>query len=371
MIITHVLESLSPNGGGLPAAVKEIAYQQSLLGYDVHIVCIVKHSFNKVSEGIKLNSINVFDSEQYKKHLECSRVDIIHIHGIWNIQALQLLYLAKKHGAKTIISCHGQLMPALLNSDGFLKRIKKKFYVHTILSFFYRYIDVVHSVCKQEELTLKQIFYRARHVSIYNYIDSLLFKNKVELFSPVAWESSRYVTFLGRIEARKGLENFIKSFSVYARNVTNTKIKIKIVGPVDDESFSSLLSDIISENNLDNKVLMQGPVYGLDKIGVMEASSFICLPSFSEVVGLVNIEGALMRRVVITTPNANIPEIGENGGCIIENNIDSFYNIFSWIDNLEYNEYAKRATSLYEWALRDFSKEKITQQWISLFSEFK
>lgn len=371
MIITHVLESLSPNGGGLPAAVKEIAYQQSLLGHDVHIVCIVKNSFNKVSEDIKLETIKIFDGGEYKKHLEFNRVDIIHIHGVWNMHALQLLYFAKKNGAKTIVSCHGQLMPALLNSDGFLKKLKKKFYVHTILSYFSSYIDVVHSVCNQEKLILKQLFYRARHISIYNYIDSLFFNNGVELLSPTEWESYRYVTFVGRIEARKGLENFIRSFSVYVRNVTNTKIKIKIVGPVDDENFASLLIDIISENNLENKVLMQGPVYGLDKIGVMEASNFICLPSFSEVVGLVNIEGALMRRVVITTSNANIPEIGVHGGCIIENNIDSFCNTFSWIDNLEYSEYAKRATSLYEWASRDFSKEKITQQWISFFSEFE
>lgn len=365
MIITHVLDSLSLKGGGLPAAVKALAYQQTQLGIVVNIVC-----FNVDSNQINNCGIKIFSEHEYVDELIFNKVDIIHIHGVWNFRSLLLLRRAKARGIITILSAHGQLMPTLLNSDKLNKKIKKKFYIKTLLSIVHKYVDVIHSICNEEEKVLKKVFYKSKHVSIFNYIDNefILSSCCSELYSRSKWEKEKVITFIGRIEPRKGLGNLVLSFIEYKKKFPKTKISINIVGPVDDYEHLGFLNKVISESISDGSILISGPVYGKDKVKLIENSSFICLPSYSEVIGLVNIEGALMKRVVITTHQAHIPEIGMHGGYIIDNDIDIIISLLDVIERLTYEDYVNRAISLNEWAMLSFNKESINKKWIDLFT---
>lgn len=369
MIITHVLESLSPNGGGLPAAVKELACQQANAGLSVNVVSIADDDV-LCSLKKRYNNVNFFSLNQYKIYAKTNKVNITHIHGLWCLRVLAMLYEAKKNGGITILSVHGQLMPCLLHNDSLLKKIKKIVYINSILKYCAQYADVIHSVCHEESIVLKKIFKNARHVSIYNYIDSELLSSgkNSEAISIDEWNNSINVTFIGRIESRKGLENLLKGFISYKKEMPATRIKINIVGPVDDNKYLVGLKKLISYHKLKTDVFFKSALYGEDKISLIKASSFICLPSYSEVVGLANIEGALMNRVVITTPYANISEIGVNGGYIIDNGVNDCHAIFCAIEKLSYSEYKDRASRLHKWAVASFDTFIINECWLNLFN---
>jgi hypothetical protein len=81
------------------------------------------------------------------------------------------------------------------------------------------------------------------------------------------------------------------------------------------------------------------------------------------VVGLVNIEGALAGKIVITTPQAGIPEISSFGGVICENDVSALNSMLYEIYQLSDEEYLLRAKNLQRWALDNFNKSKILIEW--------
>jgi glycosyltransferase involved in cell wall biosynthesis len=89
-----------------------------------------------------------------------------------------------------------------------------------------------------------------------------------------------------------------------------------------------------------------GPLYGQDRLKAYLDSFAVCLPSFSEVVGLVNIEAALLGRLVITTRYAGINEIEDYGGIICDNNIQTLQVALNNLQNLSQKEYLKRCAEL-------------------------
>lgn len=368
MIITHVLASLSPSGGGLPAAVKELACQQANAGLSVNVVSIADDDILSTLKE-RYSNVNFFSLNQYKVYTKINKVNMTHIHGLWSVKMLAMLYEAKKNGGLTILSAHGQLMPCLLHNDSLLKKLKKIIYINSVLKYYSQYADVIHSVCHEELIVLKKIFKSAQHVSIYNYIDSELLSSgkNSEVISFEEWNNSIYVTFIGRIESRKGLENLLKGFISYKNQKPTTRIKLNIVGPVDDNKCLVRLKKLISFHKLQTDVFIKKALYGEGKISLIKASSFICLPSYSEVVGLANIEGALMNRVVITTPYANISEVGINGGYIIENGVNDCHAMFGVIEQLSYSEYKDRASRLNKWAVASFDTYVINENWLKLF----
>jgi hypothetical protein len=111
------------------------------------------------------------------------------------------------------------------------------------------------------------------------------------------------------------------------------------------------------------------PVYGDNRFNLFHNSYVTCLPSFSEVIGLVNIESALMGRLVITTPYAGIDEMANEGGIICGNDLKSLQIALKAVMNLSQVEYNLRSESLRTWALDNFSPEIIMQRWATQIDE--
>lgn len=356
MNILHFLESLDPKGGGLPASVKDLQCRQIANGNIVDIVTKYKTTDSK-SEYTLLSDI------KDKKAL-MSNYNVVHIHGVWDYSLLEMAKKAKASGCKVIVSFHGQLMPNLLCSDTKFRKFKKIVYKKIILDSYIKYVDVIHSVCPAERAVLSKEYPDQFQKSIYNYVDASLIDMEVALIEKDNWSNNKVITFLGRVEPRKGVLNLIHAVV----DCFESGYTVNIVGPVEDEEFLKKINEAVDSSNSKCKINIFPALYGSDKIDILLKSHFVCLPSYSEVVGLVNIEASLLKRCVITTYQANIDDIGLYGGFLMDPTIDSISKTLTDVSELTYEDYSRRCLELHNWSLSNFHYSVIDKQWQELLN---
>lgn len=122
--------------------------------------------------------------------------------------------------------------------------------------------------------------------------------------------SGRKIVFsLGRLVPYKGFSNLILA----ARNLPDDYlVVIAGSGPLEKE-----LKDLISDNNLESKVIMLGRISNRDRDAWMAVASVFCLPSVekTEAFGIVLIEAMSVGLPIVTTkiPGSGTSWVNENG----------------------------------------------------------
>lgn len=363
MRIIHLLETLDKSGGGLPAAVVSLAKQQSRLGNDVEILT-ASETASKNDQHNPIHSQTLVTRESGSNLL--LQADICHLHGVWNAKLWKAALQLRSKGSKIVVSPHGQLMKSLLKSDSITKKIKKRTYSLLLLNQYIKHAAMIHAVCDDERDQLKSTYANKLVCTIPNYIDDIIWNASAEILAEECWGKKLVITYLGRIDARKGVLDLVKAVTKtsFARSVT-----LQIVGPVEDQSTICDIKKFAESNSTDNTITISPPVYGEEKINVYRDSAVLCLPSYSEVIGLVNIEASLMRRMVMTTYNANITEIGEQGGILIHPGSAHIATEISHISKMKYEDYLHSCNSLYAWARKSFSPEVIDRKWTEALND--
>ena len=95
------------------------------------------------------------------------------------------------------------------------------------------------------------------HGKTYVTYDNLNFDN----FPLIQKEKTMQIGMLGNIEPRKGVLDFIKHFG----NMNLSDIKLSIAGKAKDTKYYGEIKEYISENNLENKIFIEGYVEDLNK----------------------------------------------------------------------------------------------------------
>lgn len=372
MIILHVIESLNPSGGGLPAAVKSLAREQVLKGHDVYILsCFSRLRYDCIDDIKSLNtlylddymgsnSFNFFAKKQiWRKVFEAVKPNVCHLHGIWTPSFINASDVLHKLGIPNIVTVHGQLMPSLLQADNLSKKIKKFLYFKIFAFRIIKKANLVHAVCQAEADVLAKITCSKKIRIIYNFIEESFFKKDIEnlIFSK---STVKVITFIGRIEKRKGIVNLVEAF---CKSQLTEQWELRIVGPVYEGDLAKWIEGKARDSVPNKKIRIMGPVFGMDREKVYLDSFVVCLPSYSEVVGLVNIEAALLGKLVITTPYAGINEISNYGGIVCDNDIDSLQKTLVGLEKISKNEYSIRCSSLREWAQSTFDRNVLLNKW--------
>lgn len=363
MNIIHILESTSPSGGGLPAAVIMLAENQVIQGHNVKLLTLRK-DLNCISSSAYPLDILCVDHADFKSLQKIENL-YIHLHGVWNLKLWILALKLRRNFNFLILSPHGQLMPSLINSDPIIKRAKKLTYKYIFLDRFVKSVDVVHAVCDAERDCIANYMPKIKCFPIPNYIDSKLALCSNAYLPKFLWEREIIFLFIGRIDERKGILDLVEAF---VKAKTTRQIGLRIIGPVEDQSIIQKIYAIKEKNPSANNIEIKGPLYGSDKLDAYNHCAVVCLPSYSEVIGLVNIEASILKRCVVTTDRANIPIIGERGGYVIKPGTTSLLDVIHEISNLSYNDYIERCKCLYHWATNEFDSEKIKKRWDLLYS---
>lgn len=114
--------------------------------------------------------------------------------------------------------------------------------------------------------------------------------------------------FLGRMQERKGVYNFLKALIEIIDKNKDINIKVHLAGDGEVE----VVKKIIVENSLEHIVNVHGWIDGTEKQKLLETSDILILPSYNEGLPVALLEGMSYGIPVISTNVGGIPELIKN-----------------------------------------------------------
>ena len=335
MRILHVVPSFAPcfAHGGVVNASYQIAKKQVENGHDVTVYTTdscnerlkFENNYNVDVDGIKVfyfkNLSNTFKNKltidtpiSSISHLKrtVSDFDIIHIHEHRHSLAIATHRYAKKNNVPYILQAHGSVLP-------FFQKEKMKEVFDKAWGF-----DILHDASKvfalsevEKDQYLKmgikmeniEIVPLGINLEEYSNLPSKgNFKSKCSID-----ENDKLILFLGRIHKIKGLDLLIKSFG----QLSTSNVKLAIVGG--DYGFKAELEKLITDNDLEDKVLFPGVLTGQDKIEALVDCDIFVMPSRYESFTTSGLEAMACSKPLILTKNNHIQTwVRDNVGLICE-----------------------------------------------------
>lgn len=294
-------------------------------------------------------------SKAFKKNLDTilNSDSLLHIHGVFMYTQYISGKLANQKNIPYVITPHGMLEPWLLTE----KKLKKQVYMSLVLKSLLQNSKILHAITPMEKDNLFNLTGHKNIIEIPNLIHFSNLPTNLN-YNP----DEEYLLFLGRIHLKKGLGILIRSMAA----IKNKKIKLKIVGSEND--YSSELKKVCLDLGLENRVEFLGGIFGDEKYRLYANAKAFVAPSYSEAVGMVNLEAAACKTPVITTYQTGInPDWNINGGIMINPNEAELTNALNQVSEWSHSERVERGQNLSNYVLENYSWEKKGILWDDLY----
>lgn len=368
--ITHVAEDVSVRSGGVSAVVIQLSNHLHNKKVSVDVISAKGDSLDfknvdcSIYEPSKLGSIwylghglkekisQVLTSAISSKHL-------LHIHGVWSAPQYFAAKYAYKNGIPFVVSAHGMLDPWLWNKQGIKVYIKKKIYWHLFAYPVFRKARIIHAITPVEKKYLKKIFPDNRVEIVSNATSIHELKE-----SDIQRQPEKRLLYLGRLEAKKGIDILLKAFSAAK---IDEDWHLDIVGPSWSDAYVQKLKDIVVSHSLGGRVTFHGGVFGEDKNKLMLKAWALVAPSHSEAVGLVNLEAASNHLPSITTFATGLSDWAEGGGVLcdpLEGSVkEAIEDVCSWT----VEENLQRGSKIRHHVKHKYSWSYVLPHWEALY----
>lgn len=295
-------------------------------------------------------------NKDFKNYLKknITREDKIHLHGVFMFCQYYASKFSIKNDIPFLITPHGMLEPWHLND----KKIKKSIYMRLFLNNMLNKSSYIHCITPLEK---ENIFKLTNKKNIFE-IPNLLHFNAIpdiNNYNP----NQEYFLFLGRIHPKKGLDLLIEALD----KIDNKTIKLKILGNENDYSIS--LKEKYKNSTVFNRLEFVGPVYGDEKYSYFANAKAFVAPSYSEAIGIVNLEAAACKTPVITTNNTGLNPLWNNeGGLLINPEINELINALNIACSWDNNERKDRGIKLHDFVYNNYSWETKGYLWEQLYN---
>ncbi|MEW5819699.1 MAG: glycosyltransferase [Cyanobacteriota bacterium] len=296
--ITQISKYYYPFSGGLELVAKQISEIMKDNGYKVEVIAC-SESINTSSDTV--NNIPVkrcgrlfeFKSNPISPGLiwELSKVDtdILHYHHPFIFAAIAH-FIARPKYKYLVTTYHGDITRQ--------KRIMKIF--NPIYKAFLNKVDKIHVLAEEiinNSNTLSDVNHSRDNYSIIplgiNTSDFLNYDHAEVKEIRSKYTNKSIILFVGRLSGAKGLEFLIQSM----HKVSDNCILLIIGGGLLEEK----LKNLITENSLDNKIIMLNTITGSQLVSYYHACDVFVLPSIAETFGIVQLEAMICGKPVINT----------------------------------------------------------------------
>ena len=252
----------------------------------------------------------------------CSRrlpdYDAVHVYGLYDLIGSTVAWFCRRSGIPYVLEPLGMFGPKVRS------RQKKRLYNRVIGNALFEGATVVVATSESERLELIEGGIPAEKVVLRrNGIDLSDFKTlpargafraKLSL-SPI----EPFVLFLGRISFIKGLDILVQAFAK-----VGTRSRLVIAGPDDNDGCLQRIRGLIAELGLAERVILTGPLYGIDKLQAFVDADLFVLPSRHESFGNAAAESIACSTPVLVTDRCGIATLVEQRvGLVVECNIES------------------------------------------------
>jgi len=358
MKILHIVEDFSIKSGGLRTVIKNLNIELQKMGYSSYILSSDKEKEDEIYLVDAKNKPWMY-SKQWKQKLNKvvsqKQINIIHIHGVW----LYPHYLAAKFALKNkipfVLSIHGMYEPWLWGKG----TLKKTLYFHLLVKRLFKKAAVIHTITPFETKNVITLFKKPSIVEIPNLIH--IPQKEVKTDSGI-----KYILYLGRLDEIKGIKILIKAL----KKIDNNEVVLKIAG--ESNAYKKELERLIDNLGLQNRVSFLGLVTKNKKIKIIKEAFILVAPSYSEVIGMVNLEAAILKTPVITTYQTGLDtKWNENGGKLINPNVNELIENLNEILNWSIDKRNIEGEKLYHFVSKNYSWEGRINDWIQLYKTSK
>jgi len=245
------------------------------------------------------------------------RVDICHVHGLWNAPEWIATRALRARGIPYVLSPRGMLLGGALAHHGWRKRACYPVLEKASVTGAAR----LHATSADEARQLSRFADPSRIIVVPNGVDvaaaraaraGVRYRARIAPDDPI-------VLFLGRLHPMKRLDLLIEAISILRR--TDDRIRLVIAGPDEGRELARLRPALTA---LGDGVRVIGEVGEDDKWAwIHEASTLVCC-SDSENFGLSVAEAMAAGRAVVVTRTCPWPDVERAGaGLWVEQRVDT------------------------------------------------
>ncbi|WP_262690028.1 glycosyltransferase [Kordiimonas aestuarii] len=363
MRIIHISEKHTAAAGGTTKAVHGLASALQMRGHKNSIVASGAEPM-AAPEGVRLLSTKAEPSfmgrfwhyspvfpRLLKEEIEAFKPDIIHLHGFWMGPQFVAAKIAADLGIPSILSVHGSLFYRRWQKAFRLSHLKKGLYAHWLARPRLSRVSLVHAITLQEQELLDGFFPHHVITCIPNSIEL-----NETLVDPLPAE--KHFAFIGRISPEKNLENLIAAFM---QSSLASDWRLSIVGPVGDDTYHAGLCE--QAKPAGDRITFTGPLYGADKDRLIRTLQAAVVPSYTEVISLVNLECAAVQVPTITTRETGLTEWQDHGGLLAGCDAASLAEALERAACWGEDERRNRGASLRQLVEKKYSSAVVTDKW--------
>jgi glycosyltransferase involved in cell wall biosynthesis len=369
--ILHVTERHSQEAGGVTTVVNDLAGYMTNLGAYCCILAatdkdeVAPQDVGFIGLGERCNQVSALFSvalaDEVSSLIRAKEINRIHIHGFWMPLQLIAARVASEMNIPFIITSHGMLEPWLWTGKGKLNNLKKKLFFKFFAYPVFRRAARIHAITPNENSNLKRLFPENNTVIVPNAIDG----NIVEFGESVI--NDKTIFFIGRINPIKGVDLLLSAYK--ESGLFTLGWSLVIAGPEEVPEYADELRSFVKANGLDSKVQFIGAVYEKEKERWYRSSWVTVVPSFSEVIGMVNLEASLYSCPTITTHQCGLWDWEEGGGLLINPDVKALTASLKSCSKWSEKERIDRGQASYGLVQEKYSWGVVSKQWIALYEQ--
>jgi len=298
---------------------------------------------------------------------QVQQAHVVHLHGIWMWVQWAAARAAIQQHKPFLLSLHGMLEPWIWQRQHWIHQLKKKLYWQYVAYPVFKHASLVHAIHPREAENLKAYFPRLPIRVISPSLD-LQAIDRICASTPPNPSPEPYILFLGRIHPVKGIDLMIRAFA----QLNTPHVRLKIAGPIQarEATYAEELHKLVLDAGLGGRVEFLGAVQGQQKWDLLRNAWVFCLPSHSEVIGMVNLEAAACRTPVITTRATGIsPAWIESGGILVETSATALAEAMQQALQWTSQERDARGESLHHLIETTYSWKATSALWVELYQQ--
>jgi glycosyltransferase involved in cell wall biosynthesis len=372
MNIVHVSALYHPFLGGLEVAVQKVAENQAILGHNVYVLTSDQY-FADGQRVEQLNGVEVHRISSLKLHYPflivpieevntlLKEADVVHGWGHTYYFAYRMLAKAKKLGKFTATYFIGvdylkQHYNPLIRSFGFK-------YQESITRRTVKVSDLA-LVTNEYERDILEKKYSIKSIVLPHGVDALYFKtpNLAKSFREKYKVDGRIIAYIGRIHPTKGLDLLVRAFIEVSR--TEPDVILLIAGKGDMRYLEKCIN-LAKKFSMEDKVRYLGYLSEKDKIGLIDSSEFVILPSrhAGESYPLIIDEVKARGKPLVVTNYGALPNMVVNfvEGMVVNADVSSLSRGIKYV--LSNSRSFQVLSKLYAWS-------EVAEKLVTLYKEY-
>lgn len=283
---------------------------------------------------------------------------VAHLHGVWAAPQFFAARAAHRGDVPIVMTAHGMLEPWLWTQQGWRTRAKKALYWRSLALPVLEHAKVIHAITPLERDHLHRLFPHHPIEVIPNAIE-------MAAVPPVRRKKEKSILFMGRIDPKKGVHLLIQAFA--AARLSDDWV-LHVVGPIWSEPYMADLKRLTQVHGLESRVNFIGPLFGDAKQRLLESAWVMAVPSYSEAVGLVNLESGERELPSITTHQTGLSDWEEGGGLLVNPDVTQLQVALQQACSWSLAERLERGMASRALVQRRYSWDAVIPQWRALYA---